>query len=161
MSAPLIIYLLILHFVSDFLMQSREMGEKKSSDLKFLLFHVLIIFSVFYLGLNLYYAFDFSFLPNILNLIFQSDRISPLNILYFCILNSVVHLVIDALIWNLYKLYYKNQFNKMIEADSSKLFSHLRDNFKYWKESSFYNTIGFDQLLHTATLIILGFIYLV
>lgn len=82
MNVGILIWMVVLHFISDFLLQSREMGQKKSSELKWLLKHICIIFSVFLVGLiTVYSAF-----------------------LKFSLLNAIIHMVIDANTWKFYKL---------------------------------------------------------
>ena len=105
------IWLLVVHFVSDFVLQRREVAAKKSYSITAMVEHITIIFMCY-----LWCGWEFS--------------------LY----NALVHLVIDATLWNVYK---------EIRSTEGK-------HFKYWEDSLFYTTIGFDQFLHVATLVILG-----
>jgi len=67
--------LFVLHFVADFILQSREMGKKKSSEWRWLAAHLAIQFTVFLLvGWK------------------------------FALANALIHGIIDKNIWNLYKL---------------------------------------------------------
>lgn len=66
----------VIHFVADFLLQSREMGKKKSSDYSYLAMHLSIQF--------------LCFLP------FFGFK--------FALYNALIHGVIDKNIWNLYKV---------------------------------------------------------
>jgi len=70
------IKLLILHFVADFILQSRKMGENKSHSWGYLGGHVLIQFLVFL----------------------------PFTSFIFAFLNAMIHGTIDKFIWNGYKL---------------------------------------------------------
>lgn len=110
------IKLLILHFVADFILQPREMGKKKSSDIRWLAAHLAIQFIVF----------------------------APFTSLVFAAANACVHGIIDGTIWNIYKLSVRLR-NKNATAE----------NWRYWDDHLFYTTIGFDQLLHGLTLVIL------
>lgn len=74
--------LLVIHFVSDALLQSRDMGKKKSSEPKYLAAHLAIIF--------------FCFLP------FTG--------FWFSLSNVVVHGLIDWHIWRGYKLLVMKRF---------------------------------------------------
>ena len=51
-------------------------------------------------------------------------------------------MIIDASIWNIYKwsVYLRDK-------------TATKENWKYWEDSWFYTTIGFDQLLHGITII--------
>lgn len=51
MTAFLLVYLYALHFVADFLLQSREMATKKSSDINVLFNHCAIQYWTIILGL--------------------------------------------------------------------------------------------------------------
>ena len=73
-----LIYLMFLHFVADFLLQSRTMATNKSSSLKYLVQHVLIQFTVFTIGVF--------WLP-------------PM----YALANACIHGLIDWHIWRLYK----------------------------------------------------------
>lgn len=110
-----IIYMMVTHFIADFLLQTRKMGQLKSSKPLWLLAHISIIFICFI-------PFGFKFAMS----------------------NALIHAIIDALLWNVYKVlvYLKHP-------------GITKDNFKYWLDPWFYHTIGFDQLLHYLTLYIL------
>ena len=75
------IYLFFLHFVADFLLQSRKMVKEKSKKVTFLIQHCSIQLIVFFLGL----------LP-----IYGSQAIE------FAAQNAAIHGVIDWHIWRLY-----------------------------------------------------------
>jgi len=104
-----------IHFIADFILQSREMGEKKSSSFKWLSKHIGIIF--------------ICFLP------FGIE---------FALCNAFIHMLIDACIWNIYKITVYIRDKKA-----------TKENWEYWKDGWFYDTIGFDQFLHGATIILL------
>jgi hypothetical protein len=120
--------LLMLHFVADFLLQPREMGQKKSSEFKWLAGHLAIQFAIF----------------------------APFTSISFAAMNCVFHGVIDWFIWRGYKaLVYKR-----IHTDDQGFKSHsLLSNegeWRFWLDKVFYDTIGFDQLLHGLTLVFLA-----
>lgn len=125
-----------LHFVADFLMQSREMGQKKSSEVKWLLKHLGIQFGVFFVGLTLF--------------------VGPTLALGYAVLNALIHGLIDWHIWRLYKAWTHYRLNKGI--GTPKEIKEWQDNeeFHYWDDHWFYTTIGLDQFLHGVTLIILA-----
>lgn len=109
----MIFYLMMfVHFVADFLAQSRKMGKLKASHPLWLLFHIGIIF-IFFLPFGV----------------------------KFSMMNAVGHLIVDAVLWNAYKLSVKIRHPKA-----------RAETFKYWGDKWFYSTIGFDQFLHYATL---------
>lgn len=112
--------LIALHFVADFLLQSREMGRKKSTDWRWLGLHLGIQFMVFlpYAG-------------------FQ-----------FAAMNALLHGIIDRNVWKLYKL-------SVLMRVSKDMREGLEGSWRYWDDHVFYSTIGFDQMLHMATLYML------
>lgn len=123
------ITLFITHFIADFILQSRAMGKNKSSNIKYLLSHISIIFLCF--------------------LCVASFK--------FAAYNALIHLVIDATIWNGFKLFkfidwysisMSFDFNKKIAAERVK-------DYQYWEDHWFYVFIGLDQLLHAITIVYL------
>jgi hypothetical protein len=108
----MIIKLLIIHFISDFLLQRRWVAKNKSSDGMAMAEHISIIFCCF-----LYWG--------------------PV----FAGLNALIHMIIDKNIWNAYKWFRRKED---------------KETFKYWEDHLFYSTIGFDQLLHVLTLVVLA-----
>lgn len=130
----MLIYLLVLHFIGDFILQSREVGKRKSTEFRFLFKHMSIYYLVFMVGL----------IP-----IFHGKET------YFNILNVLIHGLIDWNIWKLYKLDVLTRLgvsHMNLEAVDVK---QLIADFKYWEDNRFYITIGFDQLLHTSTIVLL------
>lgn len=124
-----LITLCIAHFICDFVLQSRKMGTNKSSSYKYLGQHIAIIF--------------IGFLP------FG---------LAFALLNSLIHAIIDKHIWTLYKVlvYYRHKYGYIPNKDEFGVYIPLNaKTFKYYEDYYFYLTIGFDQMLHIITLIIL------
>lgn len=65
----------------------------------------------------------------------------------FALANAIVHGIIDWNIWKLYKLSVKIRNPSMDVAEAQ--------YYEYWNDHLFYTTIGFDQMLHMGTLIIL------
>jgi len=122
-----------LHFIADFLLQSREMGTKKSNEFVWLLRHLIIQYGVMFIGLTPAFLLGYMSGPKYLLLM---------------TLNTIVHGIIDWNIWNVYKY-------SVVLRNSSKKIEVLKAEWKYWEDHWFYSTIGFDQLLHSVTLIIL------
>lgn len=85
MNALILIYLFFMHFVADFLLQSRAMGKGKSENLWLLLAHISIQFIV--IGSALVW------------ISVKQDLAAE-----FAVLNAVIHGVIDWFIWRLYKI---------------------------------------------------------
>lgn len=139
--------LLILHFIADGLLQSREMGKKKSQEFKWLAKHLLIQLTVFFTALCLF-------------------GVSPLHALYFSLANAGIHGVIDWNIWRGYKLhaYYKivrelNADPEMGPATPAKI-KYRSTTFQYWEDPWFFHTILFDQMLHGLTYVYLAGLFL-
>jgi len=76
----LIYIIIILHFLSDWIFQPRSVAKRKSSSLKWMAKHLIVIYLVFtVLAIYLH-------IPH-----------------YWVILNTVSHFIIDKNIWTLYK----------------------------------------------------------
>lgn len=125
----------VCHFVADFLLQSRDIATRKSSEFRVLIKHLWVIMWV----------------PAMAYLLIIVLMISPTMIFLYkpvitmIILNALVHGVIDWNIWKMYKTFVKSRFPD-VTAD-----------YKYWEDHWFYATIGLDQLLHALTIIVLYF----
>ena len=141
----MVVWCLILHFIADFLLQSREMGQKKSKEFKWWIYHILIQFTVFMVALSFF--------------------IGPEKAFYFSLFNAIIHGIIDGMIWNVYswgvlQRTYKGQnfFPKGSIGDHEHKQAHikkLKETWKYWEDHWFYSTIGLDQLLHSLTIVLL------
>ena len=123
-------------------MQSREMGQKKSSEFRWLLKHLTIQWLFFAFGLVYF--------------------VGPIVAIAFATLNALVHGVIDWYIWRGYKLYvwkklvkkYEDKYpdRKLAAPNYAKAEAM---SYPYWEDHLFYSTIGLDQLLHCLTIIAL------
>lgn len=132
---------LVVHFVADFLMQSRDMGKNKSIYVKVLFQHVSIQFIMFAI----------CFAP----------FVGIQTALIFSLCNAAIHALIDWNVWKLYKLYaYKrikdeaSQF-KISEQERQTWIATSVKNWQFWEDHWFFTTIGFDQMLHMLTLVAL------
>lgn len=117
--ASLILFLgwcFFLHFLADFPFQSRWMATNKSSSIKALGAHIGIVFVVFLVG-----------------------TLSPL----LAGANALVHMVIDATVWNLYK----SEIRRKFWYDQKGF-----EEFRFWEHHWFWVTLGIDQFLHAATI---------
>ena len=91
-----LIVLFGIHFLSDFVFQSREMGKKKSEDFHVLIQHAVIIWSVFFLYGTLCF--------NVSMIIFSS-------------IYAIIHCIQDWYIWRGYKWIVKWSWRKSNEND--------------------------------------------
>ncbi len=135
--------LFVLHFLADFILQSREMGKKKSVEFLWLLKHLFIQYAVFRIGLS-----------------FMGMEDSRL----FALFNALIHGVIDWNIWKLYKLSVHYRITRRLkglgvygtnpkESLAYKItYEKSCEQWEYWEDHLFYTTIGFDQMLHAITL---------
>lgn len=129
--------LLILHFIADFVLQTRDMGTKKSSEWRWLLAHLAVQFVIF----------------------------APFTSVLFALANCAVHGVIDVSLWNIYKWTVKkrihidehgNQCHSLLTDRDTNFIPPKEPQWRFWEDSMFFMTIGFDQLLHGLTLVILA-----
>lgn len=173
----LYVCLFVGHFVGDFLLQSRKMGKDKSTNFTVLLDHLLRLHGT---------IFTFSVIPLVFiarQKFPEEGAMSQLYIavvsaLYLSYLNTMIHGIIDWNIWRVYKWYTKRRIDSYVEAtvvavsdkfeESWKELPRNKENFirvhterrinewRYWEDYWFYTTIGFDQLLHALTLVVLA-----
>ena len=139
--SKLILTLLLAHFVGDFVLQSRRIATNKSSSPKVLLLHVSGI------ALTLLLA-GLACLP-------IEIALSPIwgGIV---LVNVVAHALIDATIWNCYKIALVYRLTESTPAAST--FRLRRENimpgsYRYWEDYWFWTTVGLDQFLHTSILV--------
>ncbi len=134
----ILVWLLFLHFVGDFILQPRWMAERKSTEFTVLLKHLAVISVVFTIG---------------------AVVLDPMLFATFVLLNALIHGIIDWNIWSVYKWTVVQRCTRQHELPfhptSDTLLEPQIKHFKYWNDSWFYNTIGLDQFLHGATIIIL------
>lgn len=127
-----LVILLVLHFVADFLFQTRTMGLNKGKSIMWLSIHVgvyLITFMVF----GLIFA-DY--------IIDTSDGMLP--ILEFCILNASLHWITDFITSKFSGLFYLKMLKSKKEGDRKK---------EYLWQYGFWSIIGLDFTIHIITLI--------
>jgi hypothetical protein len=114
------------------------MGKKKSSDPGWLASHLAIQFMAFLL---------------VLICSGRGDQC-----VHFALANTIIHGIIDWNIWRLYKAYVHAAIRK---NPKHPLFTDgTEEPWKYWEDHWFYTTIGFDQLLHTLTIVALAKVFL-
>ena len=140
----MIAYLFVFHFIADFLLQSREMGSKKSSEFKWLLKHLSIQFEIFLFGLIAIFILTDQTWFSLFH------KAIP-----FVILNTLIHGVIDWFIWKGYKATVGIWMKNNPDHEATKLYLET-GVFKFWEDKLFFDTIGFDQLLHALTIILLA-----
>ena len=119
-----IIIILASHFVADFLCQSREMANKKSKSIRWLSEHV----ATYALVCTIVYTL--LALPALL----EQGKIGIYyfqSIVYFLAITFVTHWITDFFM--------------------SKWTSRLYKSKEEWK---FFSVIGFDQFIHTSTLLL-------
>ena len=131
------------HIFGDAMLQSREMGEGKSSNPWILFKHVCILSSVTF----------------IISLLF----LRPLQAIEFTFYNAVAHALIDGSIWNIYKFKARALARRKYdtEFDTGASYAKFEDylqkefipNFQYWKDKDFYTFIITDQMLHVLCFI--------
>ena len=115
--------IILTHFISDWFLQPRTTAENKTGSLRWMSFHLSIIFLVFL----------FAGMVNCSN-----DITDYLNILWLCALNAITHFFIDSSLWGYFKGYVMSK-----DEDYIKYNRYAKD---YW----FYFTIGLDQILHLS-----------
>lgn len=126
--------LLMAHFVADFLLQTREMGKRKSEDLAVLLEHCMIQFgTILFIGLCL--------------------SLPGHAIVMISLINAIIHGIIDWHIWRLYKYSVLVRVKNQLRPQEFHTYKKKLQQYRYWEDGWFYSTIGLDQLLHTLTLI--------
>lgn len=135
----LLAYLFFLHFIADFVLQSREMGKRKSTDLWYLTYHVIIQMTVMFLGT--YFV------------------LGDVKAFHFATLNGIIHGVIDWNVWKMYKYYVKRLIESTHGSDPF-LNTEAANQWRYWEDHRFYLTIGFDQFLHSITILLVIWIVL-
>lgn len=129
----LTIYMFFLHFLADFILQSREMGKNKSNNFNYLVGHVLIQVVVFFVGLSFLLSYPKAY--------------------QIACLNGFIHGIIDWYIWRGYKWTVKRKLDKHYEDDQVAK-AYAAANWEYWNDKTFYTFIGLDQMLHFTTIVL-------
>lgn len=114
-----LVLLIAIHIIFDFLLQTRDIATNKSSNIKYLIPHLVILF----MGLMIYTKL--------------SGRYSPNQAMLFVCWNIFLHGVID---WNIWRLY-KWTVYKRTKGEAGY-------DYKYWEDGMFYDFIAYDQGLH-------------
>lgn len=160
----LFISLMVMHLIADYFLQSREMGQQKSSSWKMLFKHGWIQFLVFFFGVHAilcYYAFTELPFGRASTLFFMFGIISFI----LAVKNAFIHMLVDKITWNAYKYFKARQIGKQIKQENAfelgkeqlrLLIMERAKTFKYYEDSWFYHTIGIDQFLHIVTI---AFVY--
>lgn len=129
----IILLLFILsEYVGDFLLQPREMALKKSESLWWNFLHCLIVGStISAMGLIAFYLTGGAY-----TVLLTLCMVAPVY--------AIFHGIQDWYIWKWYKSTAKNK----------------GEDFKYWEDKNFYNTIGLDRTLHMITGVVLILLFI-
>jgi hypothetical protein len=118
-----LISILSIHFIADFIFQTRNMGKNKGKNIYWLLTHVLVYTTITIFGWAL--------------------LIDSVDILYLFLLTFSTHFATDFIT------------SKVSGYCYIKSLETKHNNYKSSKwEWRFWSTIGFDQLIHSITLIL-------
>lgn len=157
-------WVFILHFIADWALQSKEMSRNKSLKVKVLLQHASIHLAVFSIGLLLI--------------------VPAQSALMFSLANAVVHAFVDWYLWRAYKISvilrkhllipkekwdewgmaprkaklqgFDSQVKELTSTDiGAKIMNYLMTEFKYWDDYFFGFMLGFDQMLHAVSLVLI------
>ena len=128
-SAPLFIYILILHYLGDYIVQPYWLSVQKSESQKMLLYHAFIYTSVLYLGLIFVVGLK--------------------SVLVFSGITFALHYIVDFVTSRVIS---DNSSSLILDPDASK---PVHKRLKLWGPISL---LGFDQLLHQVCLLIAMFV---
>ena len=127
-----LVAILIVHFIGDFLLQTRSMGLNKGKSIMWLSMHVgvyLIALLTFGIAFSGYVIDDGNLIP----------------IVKWCLLNAVIHWITDFVTSKASGFCYL----KMMKAEENG-----KEGLKHFWQYHFWSVIGFDQLLHASALLI-------
>lgn len=119
MSSTMMLGLMLTHVLTDWILQDRETAKNKSSNYRYLIPHLFIIYS----GLLIWG---------------YSNGLYFRNSFVFALLNVILHGIIDKYLWTIYKYLVVKRFPEVKKGMP----------FEYWEDNWFYNFIAIDQLLH-------------
>jgi hypothetical protein len=92
MEISIVIFILLIHFLADFGLQTHEQSQKKSSSNRFLFYHVAVYSAIWFLALCAHPYTDVS-----------------VNILYFTIVTFVLHFSTDYITSRIGKPFWEKQ----------------------------------------------------
>jgi hypothetical protein len=140
-----LLLIMLAHFAGDFLMQTRTMGRMKSKHAGWLMLHVLFVS---------------------LTILAAAGLVMDVKTaIIFTLLNAAAHAITDVALWRLYAFSaWKRRHNtpweklpmpKEMGSTAENVKVRIKTRWKYWEDPLFYHTIGFDQFLHYAAIILL------
>lgn len=166
-------YIFVLHFIADWALQSKEMSRNKSLKLKVLLQHASIHLGVFSIGLLIITSLKTALVFALVNAavhalvdwyIWRGYKISV-------VLRA--HILIPIEKWNEWGVMQKpKRFLSLMTGYSTavkffnstdlgqKIMTYLMTEFKYWDDYIFGFMLGFDQMLHAVSLVIIFALFL-
>lgn len=165
-------YLFVLHFIADWALQGKEMSRNKSLKIKVLLQHASIHLGVFSIGLLVITSLKSALMFALVNAavhalvdwyLWRGYKISV-------VLRK--HILIPKEKWEEWGLVPKRYVRLLQGFDAhvqeltstvhgSKIIQYLMTEFKYWDDYLFGFMLGFDQMLHAVSiLVIYGLMFL-
>lgn len=168
--------LMVMHLLADFFLQSREMGKNKSSSLMCLMQHGSIHLIVFAIGYPLcIIGYGYMLGQEAYDMVLSYSAIYFIGGAVLAAHNAVLHMIVDACTWNIYKVSVWLRRKKWIEANKTLIDGYvsraggigreatnkeirklMAEHYKYYEDPWFYHTIGIDQFLHVLCI---AFVY--
>ena len=147
MEALGLVLIMFFHYIADFKLQSREIATTKSSDMGALCYHINIITGTLFFPCWIVFGLKYS------------AGVGFIMAMFFTVINAVIHGIIDWNIWKGYKRYVAQNLQKYFgegsQLSSGEMNKMFMDEKLYAEDKEFYDTIGFDGLLHYVTLVLL------
>lgn len=157
----------ILHFIADWALQSKYMSRNKSLNIKVLLQHASIHLAVFAIGLLLITTPTLALMFSLVNAVVHAFVDWYLWRAYKVSVILRAHIIIPKEKWEewgvpspkplFYPIVGFGKAVKFLTASllGEKVMSYLTTEFKYWDDYLFGFMLGFDQMLHGISLVII------
>jgi hypothetical protein len=147
-SIKTVILLLTFHYISDFLLQSREMAENKGKSIAWLTLHVFIYSVAMSFGFHILSGFEYT-----------SDMM--VKIIHFFVITFSTHWITDFITSKISSYFWLRnlgqKFSFMV-GEIEEIPTSEEEKAKF--RGKFWNTVGADQLIHAITLL-LTWLYLI
>jgi len=159
-------YVFVLHFIADWALQSKEMSRNKSLKFKVLLQHASIHLAVFSIGFLVITSLKFAVMFALANAVVHAFVDWYLWRAYKISVILRAHFLIPKEKWeewgippirvsNPFRGFSSHIKELMKMAIGERIMTYLTTEFKYWDDYLFGFMLGFDQMLHGVSLVII------